>query len=111
MAAAWTDLTAPGSAANAASTRWLIEHLLSAETGERGVRSVQYQMNAARFPARRDLAGFDFEAGAVDRALIMRLADLSFTDGAQNAVFVGDPGTGKTHLASAIGIAGIAHTG
>jgi DNA replication protein DnaC len=109
MAAAWADLTAPGSVPNADSTRWLIEHLLSAESGDRGVRSVQYQMNAARFPVHRDLAGFDFEAGAVDRALIMQLADLSFTDGAQNAVFVGGPGTGKTHLASAIGIAGIAH--
>ncbi len=53
MAAAWADLTAPGSVPNADSTRWLIEHLLSAETGDRGVRSVQYQMNAARFPAHR----------------------------------------------------------
>jgi DNA replication protein DnaC len=108
MAVAWGDLSTQGAGgASLESSRWLIEHLLAAETTNRALRSVKYQMNAARFPVHRDLAGFDFDASKVDRPLVMQLADLSFTDSAHNVVFVGGPGTGKTHLATAIGIAGI----
>jgi DNA replication protein DnaC len=111
MAGAWDDLVAQGTAASLDSSRWLIEHLLQAEMTERAMRSVSYQMGAAKFPAHRDLAGFDFESSKVDRALVEQLADLTFTDGAHNAVFIGGPGTGKTHLATAIGVAGITRHG
>jgi len=111
MAGAWTDLVEQGSLASLESSRWLIEHLLQAETTNRALRSVNYQMSAAKFPAHRDLAGFDFDAAKVDRALVEQLAELSFTDGAHNAVFIGGPGTGKTHLATAIGVAGITRHG
>ena len=50
---------------------------------------------AARFPLHRDLAGFDFEVAQVDKTLIFKLADLSFTQDAQNVVLIGGPGTGK----------------
>ena len=43
-----------------------LTQLLKAETAERAVRSMAYQMGAARFPAHRDLAGFEF-AQAVRR--------------------------------------------
>jgi len=111
MASAWADLVAQGSLSSLESSRWLIEHLLQAETTHRVMRSVSYQMSAAKFPAHRDLAGFDFTSSKVDRALVEQLSDLSFTDGAHNAVFIGGPGTGKTHLASAIGVAGITRHG
>jgi len=107
MASAWVDLVEPGRHAGVDSSRWLIEHLLQAETTDRAMRSVSYQMGAAKFPAHRDLAGFDFEASKVDRRLIDQLAEMSFTEAAHNAVFIGGPGTGKTHLATAIGVAGI----
>ena len=84
-----------------------IEHLLQAETSDRAMRSVNYQMGAAKFPVHRDLAGFDLESSRVDRALIEQLAGTEFTELAHNAVFIGGPGTGKTHLATAIGVAGI----
>jgi hypothetical protein len=40
-----------------------MKQLLMAETAERQVRSITYQMTAARFPAHRDLKGFDFAQG------------------------------------------------
>lgn len=45
----------------------------------------------------------------VDHKLIRQLADLSFTEEAQNVVFIGGTGTGKTHLATALGVSGIGH--
>jgi len=59
MASAWTDLTGQGETSTA-SSKWLIEHLLQAEHTDRAMRSVSHQMNAAKFPVHRDLAGFDF---------------------------------------------------
>jgi DNA replication protein DnaC len=47
----------------------------------------------------------------VDERLVHQLSTLNFTDTAQNAVLIGVPGTGKTHLATAIGVAGIAAKG
>jgi DNA replication protein DnaC len=107
MAAAWAELTAHGGDSTLNSSRWLIEHLLQAEDVDRHMRSIAHQMKAARFPMHRDMAGFDFETSQVDQALIQKLADLSFTEDAQNVVLIGGPGTGKTHLATALGISGL----
>lgn len=109
MAAAWEEIL--GQSTGVETSRWLIEHLLQAEHTDRAMRSVKHQMNAAKFPVHRDLAGFDFTASKVDQQLVKQLATLEFTDSSQNAVFIGGPGTGKTHLATAIGVAGIAMHG
>jgi DNA replication protein DnaC len=53
------------------------------------------------------VAGFDFEVSPEGRKLVTTLATTAFTDDAHRAVLVGGPGTGKTHLATAIGISGI----
>ncbi len=113
MALAWAELVEQGGASSDAlqASRWLIEHLLQAEATDRAMRSVSHQMNAAKFPVHRDLAGFDFEASPVDQKLIHQLAEATFTEAAHNAVLVGGPGTGKTHLATAIGVAGIVRHG
>ena len=75
------------------------------------MRSVSHQMTAAKFPAHRDLVGFDFDSSKVAQGLVRQLASLTFTDPAQNSVLIGGPGTGKTHLAMAIAAAGIAAPG
>lgn len=109
MAGAWRELMEQGGGASINTSRWLIEHLLQAEDVDRHMRSIAHQMKSARFPVHRDLAGFDFEVSQVDKALIQKLADLSFTEDAQNVVLIGGPGTGKTHLATALGISGLTH--
>lgn len=107
MVAAWEDIITQGTLATVEASRWLIEHLLEAEHTDRAMRSISYQMHTAKFPVHRDLAGFVFEESKVDRSLIMELADLSFTDAVHNVVLIGGPGTGKTHLATAMGVSGI----
>ena len=111
MAAAWGDLVEQGGSAELGSSCWLVEHLLQAEEVNRHMRSIAHQTKAARFPVHRDLAGFNFEVSQVDKALVHKLADLSFTQAAQNVVLIGGPGTGKTHLATALGISGLTHHG
>jgi DNA replication protein DnaC len=110
MAGTWDEIVASGHP-ELETARWLMEHLLQSEQTDRAMRSIQYQLNAARFPVHRDLAGFDFAHTKADEALVGRLSDLSFTKDAHNVVFVGGTGTGKTHLATALGVSGITQHG
>jgi DNA replication protein DnaC len=110
MVGAWEEIISQGET-TIDSSRWLVEHLLDAEHTHRVIRSINHQMHTAKFPVHRDLAGFDFEHSKVDHGLITDLADLSFTEAAHNVVFIGGTGTGKTHLATALGVSGITHHG
>ena len=110
MAATWAELGEQNNG-ELERSRWLIEHMLKAEASDRTTRSVSHQMSTAKFPVHRDLAGFDFDVSPVDRKLVTQLASCEFTAAAHNAVLVGGPGTGKSHLATAIGVAGITEHG
>lgn len=66
-------------------------------------------MKVARFPAYRDLAGFQFTDSAVNEALIRILHRCKFLEEAENIVLIGGPGTGKTHLTTALGVQAIVH--
>ena len=66
-------------------------------------------MKVARFPAYRDLAGFDFSHSEVNEALVRQLHRCEFLEDANNVVLVGGPGTGKTHIATALGVQAIEH--
>lgn len=110
MAQSWPDLVAQTRVAEFAPEQFM-RQLLRSESAEREVRSIAYQMTVARFPAHRDLHGFDFAESRIDEALIRQLHTLSFLEAAHNLVFIGGPGTGKTHLATALGIEAIGQYG
>lgn len=110
MAQSWSELVAQARHTHFEPERFMTD-LLAAESAEREVRSISYQMKVARFPAHRDLGGFDFSQARVDETLVRRLHTCQFLESAQNVVLIGGPGTGKTHLATAIGIEAIQNLG
>jgi DNA replication protein DnaC len=108
MAQAITELMEQGAPAFETAVPTLSQ-LLKAELAEREVRSIAYHMKAARFPAYKDLAGFDFTASEINEATVRQLHKGGFLDAAENVVLIGGPGTGKTHVATAIGVQLIEH--
>jgi len=108
LAHAVTDLMEQGAPAFEAVVP-VLSQLLKAELAEREVRSIAYHMKAARFPAYKDLSGFDFAASEINEATLRQLHKCEFMDGAQNVVLIGGPGTGKTHAATALGVQAVEH--
>jgi len=85
-----------------------ISNLLSHEIDARREAAIQNRIYRAEFPEVTTLEGFDWDFNPeIDRAAIEELATLKFVDGNQIALFLGQPGTGKTHLALAIGLKAI----
>jgi DNA replication protein DnaC len=87
----------------------MLSQLLKAEMAEREVRSIAYYMKVARFPASKDLSGFNFAASEINEAFGRQLHRCEFMDAAENAGLIGGPGTGKSHVATALGIQAIEH--
>ena len=108
MAQAVDDLAQQGSPAWHGAES-VLDVLLKAEVAEREVRSINYQKKVARFPSHRDLADFDFHQSTVNEALVRSLHGGDFISDAHNVVLIGGPGTGKSHLATAIGLQAIVH--
>ena len=106
MATAFEELLAERPRKSKDPLAW-INHLVEAERVERQVRSLRYQLRVARFPVHRELDHFQWEESDVDRERLEPLADAEFTRDAHNLILVGGTGTGKTHLATALGISAI----
>lgn len=73
--------------------------LASYETG------AETRVRAAGFPSRKLLEGFDEDhPRSFDRETVARLGKLDFVAARRNVMFIGAPGTGKTHLATGLGV-------
>lgn len=81
----------------------IVADLLKAEIAEKKARSIKYQMTTAKLPLAKEIADFAFAGTPINENLVRDLAEGSFIAQQRNAVFVGGTGTGKTHLAIAIG--------
>jgi DNA replication protein DnaC len=85
------------------SAQRVVGDLLKAEIDEKQARSIKYQMTIAKLPLAKEIADFDFTATPINEQLVRDLATGGFLASERNAVLVGGTGTGKTHLAIAIG--------
>lgn len=97
----------PGIAQEAARTEAsfgdFVERLLMTETEARGERQRQTLLKLATLPAVKTLEQFDFGfASGAPRAQIQELAALAFIQRAENVVFLGPSGVGKSHMAIAL---------
>ena len=82
-----------------------LDALLEAELADRAERRRDRRIRDARFPRLKRLEDFNFsDAAKIPAALIRELSGCSFVDRAETVIFVGEPGTGKSHLSIAIGI-------
>ena len=79
--------------------------LLEGEVLQRDENAQKLRLARARFPLIKTLDNFDFSAiPSLNKALVIELARGSFVDRRENVIFIGSYGTGKTHLATAIGV-------
>jgi DNA replication protein DnaC len=105
LARAWDSL-----ARQAREEKWSYEEFLhealSTERTSRTDSAVRHRLKDARFPELKTIDTFDFGAtdGAINPAQIAELARCEWIAAAQNIVFAGPIGTGKTHLATALGV-------
>jgi DNA replication protein DnaC len=99
----------PRLADRARAESWTHEEFLAAclqrEVAARESHGGEGRIRAARFPSRKSLEEFDFDhARGLKRDVIAHLGTLDFTTARDNVVFLGPPGTGKTHLAIGLAI-------
>ena len=96
-------------AERARAESWSHEEFLAAclqrEVAARESHGGEARIRSARFPARKGLEDFDFDhQRSLKREVIAHLGTLDFVAGKENVVFLGPPGTGKTHLSIGLGI-------
>ncbi len=81
----------------------VVKQLIEAETVERQTRSIKHQMGLAKFPHHKDFASFDYSKADVAKTEVEPFRGGHFIEDAENLILVGGTGTGKTHIAIALG--------
>jgi DNA replication protein DnaC len=85
-----------------------IDGLLAEEHANRETRRIAVALKTAQLNPPKTLEGFDFSfQPSLDRNRILALAELDFVTRAEVLHFLGPPGTGKSHLATALGVAAV----
>jgi DNA replication protein DnaC len=103
MRASYDELTALSHKRKDSAEKFFFS-LLEAELSEREVRGMRYRLGQAHFPTLKELESYDFSASAVSEGAIIRLCQGHFLESVTNVIFVGGSGTGKSHLAIALGM-------
>lgn len=97
--------------ANDISCLDFLKTLVNDELDKRKDNLLNRRLSIAKFPALKTLDDFDFSFNpAIQKKTIKELASAAFIHKSQNILFIGPPGVGKSHLATAIGISAI-HNG
>ena len=95
-------LAAQAAADNADHLTYLLR-LCELELLDREKRAAERRLKAARFPTMKTLETFDFTARpSVNKMLVSELARCDYINHRENVLLVGNPGTGKSHLATAL---------
>ncbi len=98
-------LARQAAADNADHLTYLLQ-LTELELLERERKAAERRLKAAHLPTHKTLEGFDFGARpSVNKLLLCELARCEYIERRENVLFVGNPGTGKTHLATALAMA------
>ena len=86
----------------------ILDHLLSEELKHKVSKKTENMLNWSGFPFRKTIEDFDFSfQPSIDRSVIDDLMTLRYIHNAENVVFLGPPGVGKTHLSIALGMRAI----
>ena len=105
MNAHWKRLAVEAKRKRASYGEYLAE-LAHLEVTRRRENRIKRRIREAHFPLLKTLDSFEFEEQpSIDRETVLELFELEFVELHSNAIFIGEVGTGKTHLAIALGIA------
>ena len=88
----------------------VLDHIFAGEALSKRKRAYEKQVQMLGFPIKKTLEDFDFSfQPSIDKRQIEELATMRFLENGENIVFLGPPGVGKTHLASALGMLAARH--
>ena len=88
----------------------VLDHIFAEEALSKRRRAYEKQVQMSGFPIKKTLEDFDFSfQPSIDQRQIEELATMRFLENGENIVFLGPPGVGKTHLASALGMIAARH--
>jgi len=88
----------------------VLDHIFAEEAKSKRRRAYEHQVQMSGFPLKKSLDDFDFSfQPSIDKRQIDELSTMRFLENGENVVFLGPPGVGKTHLATALGLAAASH--
>lgn len=88
----------------------ILDYIFSEEAKNKNRRAIDKQIQMSGFPMKKGFNEFDFDfQPSIDKKQIEELRTMRFLENAENVVFLGPPGVGKTHLATALGMETASH--